>query len=284
MTILHYLIPALIVIALAVLLSRRGKSDDTPAPRVTRTDLRFGYYGTYGDQVAETADHTNLHWSTGWESEEKRFADIRAAGQFTVLDLTGELFYRTGPKQMLMHADAVERARGLFGRLRDAGVLQYVRAAVPIDEPNLPEHNVGHLLPQAVQAIRTAAADFAELAGLQLWCLYYNGNPHPHPELFDVIGFDDYDRGARILAPDGQYDQIIAGLRPGQSVFLVPGGSYGQDPAPFVAYAMRRPEVAAIVTFLWHYPPHGEWLSDVRSLPIRAAYEAAGRQITESSK
>lgn len=282
--ILSTLLPALLLAASLLLAACGGAGAPTERdnPATQRTDLLIGYYGSYADQVAETRDHVNLHWSTHWESEAKRIADIAAMARFTVLDVDNQLYHRDRPKRL--RADAADQLRAFFERLRQAGVLQHVKAMVPIDEPNLPENAVGDTLPEAVRLMRAVAAEFAELQGVQIWCLYYNGNPHPNPELFDAIGFDDYPMGARILNPGWQVDQLIGSLRPGQRVFLVPGGSYGQDPAPFVAYAMRRPEVAAIVTFLWHYPPHGEGLADVRSLPVRAAYEAAGRQLTESSK
>lgn len=276
---------AAIILALALLLVSCGGGSDAPTERdnpARRTDLLVGYYGSYADQVAETKDHVNLHWSTHWEAEAKRIADIAAMARFTVLDVDRQLYYPDTPKRL--RPDAADELRAFFTRLQQAGVLQHVKALVPIDEPNLPEHAAGDTLPEATRIMRAVAGEFGELQGVQLWCLYYNGNTRPYPELFDVVGFDDYPMGARILNPGWQVDQLIDSLRPGQRVFMVPGGSYGQDPAPFVAYAMRRPEVAAIVTFLWHYPPHGEGLSDVRSLPIRAAYEAAGRQITESSK
>ena len=49
-------------IAYAASKKKDGKDYTVPAPATLRTDLLFGYYGTYGNQIAETTDHVNLVW------------------------------------------------------------------------------------------------------------------------------------------------------------------------------------------------------------------------------
>lgn len=281
-----FIIPVIVVaVAIAAILWASRREDATPG----RSGLLVGYYGCFGNQVAEVVDHTNLHWECFWGGLQKGIDNIRAAGKFTVIDVGQQLFEGTVPKTLRPGADA--RLRSLFNELQDAGVLHLVKMIVPMDEPNLPENRACADLAKAVGAIRAVALSYDELSGVLLGCIYYNRTPKCHTDLFDVVGFDDYEPGANILSPGGAYEKFRETLRPSQRTMLIPGGGYGpskwepkqQDPAPFVSYAMSNPEVLMIVPFLWRYPNHGEDIAGIVDLPIKDAYIAAGKSILEAA-
>lgn len=75
----------------------------------------------------------------------------------------------------------------------------------------------------------------------------------------------------------GSYLRFAERLRPDQRSFLMPGGSYGERPERWVAFAKTRPEVWAIVPFLGASNVDGSNIPGILSQPeIRAAYVAAG--------
>lgn len=273
-----YFVLGILVLAILVIISQRDKSSSTRS-----TDLLFGYFGTFKDQVAEVKDHTNLVWVTFWEGLEKGIADIRAAQKFTVLDMDKFIFVRPEKNRLVMVADPYTPLRDLFNRLREEGVLHLVKMIVPCDEPNLPENQAEKYLPAAVKAIRTVAAEYSELEGLMLGVIYYPRRAFAHMDLFDVVSYDDYDRGANILAPDGDYERFRASLQPDQKTMLIVGGSYGQPPDHFIEYGQKHPEVLAVVGFVYWYPEHGEDIKGIRDLPVKDAYIAAGRRLLESA-
>lgn len=267
----------LFLIGLALLLAACGGGGDPKPPH--RTDIQYTYYGTYGNQVEEVRDSTNWAWQAFWEGDAKAFDDIASAAKPTTIDMT-RMFERTGPKQMALRQDAYDIAYDLFDHMRRLGVLQHVAMIVPMDEPNLPEHQVCKYLPEAVRILRDVATHFEDLRYVKLGVIYYANTAMCHTELFDILGFDDYPAGSNILAPDGSYERFRARLRPDQRTMLIVGGSYGQEPGPFVEYAHRNPEVFAIVSFLWRYPMHGEDIKDIVTQPaLREKYVAAGRAI-----
>lgn len=277
-----YILVALVVLAVVVVLINRDKSEP-----IKRGNLLYGYYGCHSDQVAEVTDHTNLHWQPFWngigkDGMQEAIYNIRRAQKFTVLDVEKFIFYRSGPKNIVLNADPYTSLRDLFNRLRDEGVLHLVKMIVPCDEPNLPENQAEKYLPDAVKTIRAVAAEYSELEGVLLGVIYYSRTTFSHMDLFDVVSYDDYDRGAEILAPDGDYERFRASLKPAQRTMLVPGGSFGQSPQPFVDYAMRNPEILAVIPFLWWYPDHGGEIKSIRDLPVRQAHIDAGRQVIGS--
>lgn len=273
----------LAVAGLVVFLLSRGGGDEA-AKRV----LYFGYYGTKGPQVQETADHTNLLWEAFWDGDDLAAANLIAANKFGVIDV-GRIFDRQGSKNAVLSPNAENRLRALFDLLKAAGALSLVRMIIPHDEPNLPENQIDAELPGAVSLIRRVAAGYPELSSVLLGCIYYNHTPKSHTDLFDVVGFDDYEPGANILSPGGAYEKFRESLKPGQRTMLVPGGGWGpsrwepkqQDPAPFVAYAQANAEVFAVIPFLWRYPPHGGAIVGICDLPVKDAYIAAGKRLIE---
>ncbi len=64
-------------------------------------------------------------------------------------------------------------------------------------------------------------------------------------------------------------------------MIVMPGGAFGQDPTPFVNWAMGHPEVVAMVSFCWFGPrePNDKWVG-IGTSTLRAAYVAAGKKLT----
>ena len=252
---------------------------------------KFGYYLTLPGQIEETQDHVNLLWlDTQGRLPQQEMARATTLGKAVVIDMAGCLF-----DGRAIRPDATERVQSLRTYIKLHGDLSAVRVLVPIDEPNLPETAVSHLLPAAVAILRYAWPE--ALVG----CIYYNDGRFQHHHLFDVLGFDDYLGGFGICQKPRWYERIklfFGGfvrrgsylrfaelLRPDQRTWLIPGGTYGEQPWPWVEFANRRPEVWAIVGFLWPATADGnEQFLGISGQPeIRAAYIAAGLSLLESA-
>lgn len=286
------LVAIAVAIVLVTLANRKSAVADIAIPAAPqRKDLLFGYYGCYGNQVAETAGGVNLLWATLWgdgtrpgDAIDQAITDMRAENMTTVLDVgTVIIGPAATPRAMADGAEAALRA--LFARLKAAGVLHLVRFIVPCDEPNLRKDGTIDLMPTAAALIRRVAAEFPELAGVKLGVIYATPrfNPMEHIELFDVVGFDDYDLKSSIFAPGGMYEQMRARLRPDQRTWILPGACYGQDPAPFLNFANANPEVCAIVPFLWCTVPWESAFKGIVDQPaMRAQYEALGKLIVSA--
>ena len=250
--------------------------------------MHYGYYLTLGSQLAETQDHVSLLWLDDHRMTPAELAAHTLRGKTCVLDVAGCLF-----DGMALHPQATERLQALRTYIKLHGMLDAVQVLVPIDEPNLPEHDVQHLIPEATRIMREAWPE------AKLGCIYYNDGRFEHHHLYDVLGFDDYLGGARILDKTrwrdwvrlwfkplvrrGSYRRFADLLRPDQRTWLIPGGTYGEPPERWVKFARERPEVWAIVPFLWASNADGQAMAGIRGLPVRAAYEAAGRALMEAA-
>ena len=73
--------------------------------------------------------------------------------------------------------------------------------------------------------------------------------------MYDVVGVDDYDQKSELLTI-GEHARLLKEKNWNQTTFLVPGAAFGQNPNPFVAYALLNPtEVEAVVPFIWFDDP-----------------------------
>lgn len=252
---------------------------------------KFGYYLTLPGQIEETQDHVNLLWlDTQGRLPQQEMARATTLGKAVVIDMQGCLF---GPDKTIL-PDATERVQSLRTYIKLHGSLSAVEVLVPCDEPNLPERDVQNLIPEAVRILRDAWPE--ALVG----CIYYNDGRFQHHHLFDVLGFDDYLGGFGICQKPRWYERIklffggfvrrgsylrfAERLRPDQRSFLMPGGSYGERPERWLEFAKTRPEVWAIVPFLWASNVDGSNIPGILSQPeIRAAYVAAGLSLLESA-
>lgn len=272
------------VVAFAIYKSSAFKrwrySKDLTFPEVPkRADLLFGYYGCADEQANETLDHVNLFWEHQVDGVDKASQNILLMSRTTVLDLSAQMFTRTGDKgPFTLRDDALVHVMALFQHLSATGALKYVKFLCPIDEPNNTVANETVLL-AAIKVVFDAASQFIELRGVRLACIYAADKPFICQELFALVGFDDYDMKSHVLVSH-KYLTLVESLRPGQQIMLVPGGCYGQDPAPFVNFAQANAEVGAIVCFLWYDNKTGTvGAPGIRSGPLRAAYREAGRSV-----
>ncbi len=246
--------------------------------------MKIGYYLTLPGQIEETQDHVNLLWlDTQGRLPQQEMARATTLGKAVVIDMQGCLF---GPDKTIL-PDATERVQSLRTYIKLHGSLSAVEVLVPCDEPNLPERDVQNLIPEAVRILRDAWPE--ALVG----CIYYNDGRFPEHHLFDVLGFDDYDGGFGIFQPPrwweriklffgrfvrrGSYLRFLDLLRPDQRTWLIPGGTYGEQPGPWLTFAQDRPEVWAIVPFLWASNVDGSDMPGIRALgDVRDEYIAAG--------
>ena len=245
--------------------------------------IKYGYYLTLPGQIEQTQDHVNLLWlDTHDRLTQQEMARATTLGKAVVIDMAGCLF-----DGRAIRPDATERVQSLRTYIKLHGDLSAVKVLVPRDEPNLPETDVQALIPEAVRILRDAWPE--ALVG----CIYYNDGQFRNHHLFDVLGFDDYLGGAGILERTRWYDYIRLWfgklvrrgsylrfaelLRPDQKTWLIPGGTYGERPERWVEFAKTRPEVWAIVPFLWASNVDGSDMPGISGQPeVRAAYVAAG--------
>ena len=252
--------------------------------------IKYGYYLTLPGQIEQTQDHVNLLWLDDRRLSPEDLANATMLGKTCVIDVSGCIF-----NGRAIRPDATERLQALRTYIKLHGRLSAVEVLVPCDEPNLPETDVQHLVPEAVAIIRSVWPE------AQVGCIYYNDGRFQHHHLFDVLGFDDYLGGFGICQKPRWYERIklfFGGfvrrgsylrfaelLRPDQKTWLIPGGTYGERPERWVEFAKPRPDkVWAIVPFLWASNVDGSDMPGISGQPeVRAAYVAAGLSLLESA-
>lgn len=280
--------PILVAIAVAIVIAiyfvvRYFKERDYAYPwgGNKRTDIKYGFYTSVSAQFDETKAFTNLWWSADWEGAEARLANIvRAAreGMAVVLDVGGVIYDGTS-----LRPDAGQRLREFLLSIKDAGALDAITVIYMLDEVNLPApHNVCESVGVAAMMCRRIAAEVG-INDVKLGMIYYADNDFCGLELFDIVGFDEYDAKANILRPGGRYEKLKNRLIPEQRTWLVPGGFIGQDPKSFIQFAHDHQEVWAVIPFVWPadmgvVAQPGQ--SGIAGLPVRQAYVDAGHELT----
>lgn len=280
-----YVLASIIVALAAAYLKKNWKrlrySKDVPfpIPAIKRTDLYFGFYGCQDNQVAETKGSFNLLIEQQADGYAKCVQNILDAGTDVLLYVPSQVFSLNVPGQKHTVMPGVEsRLRDLFSDLRRDGALKYVKAICPIDEPNNTVADSTELS-NAIQSIKAVAAEFTELTGLKLATFYAADKPFICQNLYDWVGFDDYDMHSSVLV-GAQYQALVASLRPGQRTMLIPGAAYMQDPGPFVNYAQAHQEVIAVVSFLWFDARNSDvGAPGARSNGAGAIYLDAGKSV-----
>jgi len=243
--------------------------------------LNYGYYLTWDGQVAETADHVNLLWVGGTSrGDDGDVADMAAAKMPTMYDLSLHLFSGACGAKVLKPLREIE-LQLLFKRLSDEGLLQYILAFIPQDEPDVCVINQADVL-EANRNIRQAAGKYVGFAP-KLAVVFAGVTRLHNIEDFDIVSFDLYSARSSIFKSGAEYSVLRARMRPGQYTMIISGGYEGwqQDPMPFFNFAETNPEVIAMISFLWLDMTDGT--KGIRSLPNRAAYCRIGKQITGKS-
>lgn len=222
-----------------------------------RSGLKFGYYGCTNNQVEETKDHVNLLWEFQWKPIDQVIENIRKAKMDTVLDLYHQLFLNPEPDNIKLDSNSATRVRALFNRLRQEGLLKYIKVLYPIDEPNLPGQTLTEkTIEEVTSLVRSVASEYEELKGVKLGVIYAARHPFLGMRFYDIIGLDDYDKSAEeLFFPElGEYDsKIMKYLQPHQKVIVVPGGfgKYKQNPKEFINWASSNEHAYGVVCFIW---------------------------------
>lgn len=247
-------------------------------PEKLRKDLRFGYYSCKGEQVAETKGHVNLLHESQFDGPEKCIQNILDCGQATVLDVHYQLFSQESKEvPNKVRPDAESRLRDFFALLSARGALGYVKYLYPIDEPNNTVVDLDELT-KAVELVRRVAAEFRELDGYKMAVIYAADKGFTGQHLYDVVGYDDYDIKSTQLVSK-KFKDLLASLLPHQTIILVPGGAYRQDPTPFMNYANTNPKVEIVMPFLWFDDTTGSvGAPGIRSNGMAAGYAKAGSE------
>lgn len=272
------MIRALLLTALLVSCGGGGGSSPESIPEyvtkpveivVARPGLFMGYYLTFDNQIAETADHVNLVHEGGWFGVDQTIASMRLHGKATMLDLHQTVYEGDSPRP-----DAEGRAMALFDLLQGAGVLHQVVALYPIDEPQVSSETV-----EAVNAaIRRAASHYPQLSQVKL-AVIYDERRQPCVPCYDWIGMTYYSQREGVLT-SALWTGLAASLRPDQRTFLVPAGGdpFQQDPEPFRRYAHSNPQVIGILPFMWAQQ-HPSDRQGIGANGMAPAYRAMGREI-----
>ena len=259
---------------------KRWSDVGIPMPAALRTDLHYCYYLSLPGQMSATADHTSLFWHGQFYGPEQLAKELEGNRNGLILDCAPQLFKRDGGGKSTFAPDAHEHLRLLFNRMRELGILGRVRYLVPMDEPNLfcaSEHD----LQWSIDALKTVAAEYTELRGVQYMCIYgWDAKQLWCLDQFAVVGVDNYEQKSEVLTK-GAHADLMRALLPHQQAMVIPGAAYGQDPAPFVAYAHTEPRCWGVVPFLWAHVPESAdkegWTGlSKRSPEDQERYRAAG--------
>jgi len=278
------------VIAAFLIVKKRENPPESniPAPITPRTDLLFGYYGSYPamdgnpSQFEETKDHINLFIASRWYGPEPQLAQIieaTNAGTPVMLDMAEPYQIGYNVNEPFDIAAAEIRVRTRFQQLADAGVLKNIVAIYPVDEPEL----FGWTELQVVDTnnmIRRVLAEFGQTAKLAIF--YTNAFTWRGVGSFDWVGFDDYGSGTKIFT-NGDYNKLKKVLRPDQRIMLIPGGCdiWRADPTQWYNKANEDQQVIALIPFVWrdNVDPKNDANAGIRSNGMAPAYRAIGMRI-----
>lgn len=258
MTAQAYIVVAAVIAGLLLMAYLRSKKRwrdiSIPMPSVLRDDLHYCYYLSLPGQMAETADHTSLLWHGQFYSPEKLQAELSGRPHGMVLDCAPQLFRREPGSNSVVSPSARDDLTEFFTDLRSRGLLDRVKYLVPMDEPNLfcaSEHD----LKWALEVLKSVASEFPELSGVRYMCIYGERKQSWWClGEFDVVGVDAYAQKSEVLTR-GAHADLMRALLPHQQAMIIPGAAYGQDPAPFIAYAHTEPRVWGVVPFIWCHVP-----------------------------
>lgn len=254
-----------------------------PCP-VAQKKLYFSYYGGMQDEIF---DYENMVFATTWGHNQTPWivdamTRAKAHGIVAAMVSIDYLVYTNaaggGPKRYMGDAQSTVLLTTFFDTLKSSGLLDMVKAAYPMDEPDLygiPASDI-----EAANAnIRRVASQYPELSDLKL-CVTYSGNRNwPALHSYDWVGIDHYEDSSFILI--SQYPQLIEQLLPNQRLTVVPGGA---DPwrtpvEPFYEYAQQEPRVVLIMPFIFldNYGNSGQL--GIKSNGMAPSYNAVATQI-----
>lgn len=256
----YSLLALAVVVALAVIVyaikSRKYGDIDLSIPDTRRTDLLYGYYSSLDRSYEQTKDHINLFWYSNFFGLNQFIDILRGTECKVVFDVAPYISKKIeGTWKVAYDETAETRLEAVLVQLEQAGVLGKIAYLYPIDEPTINViSETDHL--KMIQATKRVAAKFPALAGVRYAVIYPRKDPFWNLAEHDVVGVDNYDQKSEILTR-GDHARLKKSLLPGQRTMLVPGAAFGQNPTPFIAYALRNPEeVEMVVPFLWFDDPN----------------------------
>ena len=222
-------------------------------PAQPRAGLHYVYYMSLPGQTAQVADHTTLVWHAQFYGPDQLQAELQGRPHGLVLDCAPQLMERKGGKSYAAPTARTALA-AFFTDLRQRGLLGRVQYLTPMDEPNLFCASEAELQ-TAMAILRGVAGEFPELAGVRYLCIYgFDCRALWCFDQFDLVGVDNYDQKSETLTR-GAHAELMRALLPHQQAMVLPGAAYGQDPAPFVAYAHAEPRCWGVVPFIWCHVP-----------------------------
>ncbi len=226
-------------------------------------------------QIMHVATHTNAVMELGWgdwlspkgrqaiaDCMVKRLVEGQAFGiEVGIVSVDFLLWYavpnRTDTAPHFYRGDdvVIPELRSFFRQLEANGVIDMVKRGFCyiMDEPAL-YSITGKDMERAVGVVQKVAAEFPSLGRCKTYVIYSYG-AYPGIELLDMAGHDHYDIGAAVVS-DGELELFRRMLRPlgsasPQWMSVVPGGAFGQDPAPFLARLEKDAQVKALNAFIY---------------------------------
>ncbi len=250
-----------------------GTGEAPTPPAALRTDLYYGYYLTAPGQVAETKGSVNLLWVGGPWGDEVAIANMQESQLATVLDISEHVYQRGESGKFLASPSREVALRQTLQLFQSKGLLSFLVAVYPMDEPDLNVASEEEVL-KVNATVRKVVQEFPELGGVKLAVIYGQG-PRWAVGTYDWVGFDHYATGSSIFT-NGEYASLKGALRQDQRTLVVPGGTKGQDPTPFLDFAESNAEVVAIIPFLWADTSE---FKGIRSLAVRKSYCQTGHKV-----
>jgi hypothetical protein len=234
---------------------------------VESTRLPFhAFYGAQDGQMAATAGFVNVAFEPDWGDWNSidgrnaindrivtRLIEAKRYGIETALIQIGHIAYQQhGDTFRMTGSDILKPSlRYLLTQLEAYRVMESMEINFyPLDEVN------GYHVPEATVAevnedIRSVLAEFPNLRGGNLAVIYACNGDWTAIETYDWYGCDDYPAGSGIFYTN-HFQSLKAVRKPHQRLLLVPGGAMGQEPTPFLKYALENPEeVVGVITFIW---------------------------------
>lgn len=243
---------------------------ELPMSDTVRTDLLYGYYSALENTYDEVKGHVNLFWYSHFFGLDKFVEILQEISMKVVLDVAPLCLQGSGQGGETVREDAAESLRNYFKTLKAYNVLHKITYLYPKDEPNIfMASEAEHL--KLINLVKAVAAEFEELKDVKYAVIYAHGKPFWNSEAHDVVAIDNYGQKSQILTI-GDHADLVKLLKPGQKTWLIPGAAFGQNPDPFVAYALSHPdEVEGVIPFLWFDDPNHK---DVDYTGLQAAEPA----------
>ena len=226
-----------------------------PSTYPPRNDLLFGYYSSLENCYAQTKDLINLIWYSHFYGVDKFIEILKETTHSVVLDVAPLCLDASVSRAEVVKPDAAENLRNYFKMLESHGVLHKITHLYPKDEPNIFMASAEEHL-KLIKLVKSVAAEFEGLHDVKLAVIYARGKPFWNSEEHDIVAIDNYGQKSQILTI-GDHADLVKLLKPGQKTWLIPGAAFGQNPDPFVSYALSHPdEVDGVIPFLWFDDPN----------------------------